>query len=138
MTQRPNLRTLSVSIIALTLPLTLLASTLTGAYLKVNNPDNVDITQGLAYLQQTLVAAIIVFSLCVAAVVGLIVLLYRQDRNFANAKLPLVLLIGVPVVVAGVLIGNAFTNQVQDNYLIDNNRPTQSQFFEELKKQENK
>lgn len=138
MTKRPNLRTVSVSIVALLLPVTILVSTLTGAYYKANNPANVDVTQGLAYLQQTLIAAVIVFSLLTAIVVGLISLLYRQDRNFTNAKLPLVLLISVLVVVAGILVGNAFTNQVQDNYLIENNRPTQSQFFDELKKQEDK
>ncbi len=135
MNKRPNLRTVSISIVALTVPLTILASTLTGAYMKANNPDNVDISQGFAYLQQTLFAGIIVFSLCVAIVIGLISLLYKQDRHFGNAKLPLVLLVTVVVIMGATLLGNAYTNQVRDNYLIKNNRPTESQFFEALDRQ---
>ena len=135
MNRRPNLRTLAISIAALMLPLTILASSLVGAYLKSNNPDSVDISQGLAYLQQTLVAGVVVFALCTVAVVAMVSALYRQDRNFSNAKLPLALLTTIVVIAFGILLTNAFTNQVRDNYLIKNNRPTESQFFEALEKQ---
>lgn len=133
---RPNLRTITTSLVALALPVAILASAATAAYYKNTNPDNVDITQGLAYLQQSMMAGVIAFALFVALSVVGIVMMYRSERNFINAKLPLVLLVTVLVLVAGIVMLNAYTNQVQDQYLIDNGRPTMKQFFDQLEKQE--
>lgn len=132
---RPNLRTLTTSLVALTLPVTLLASAITTAYFKNVNPDNVDITQGLAYLQQSLTAAVITFLVFVIASVLGIIAMYRRDHNFSNAKFPLVLLVSIGVLSVGALLVNNYTNQVQDQYLIDNGRPTTQQFFDALEKQ---
>ena len=135
---RPSLRTISTILSALLLPLTMLVSAATGAYYKNNNPDNVDITQGLAYLQQTLVAGVGCFVIILLIIVGLIVMMYRQDKNFINAKLPLVLLSAVVVIIVGTLLVNNYTNQVQDQYLRDNNRPTLKQYFDQVEKQDSK
>lgn len=134
--KRPSLRTITISVVALALPATLLVSGVVTAYFKSTNPSNVDITQGLAYLQQGLLAAILTFGLFTLASVFGIVKMYRRDKNFAEAKLPLVLLCMVIVLMSGVAVANAYTNKVQDQYLIDNGRPTLQQFFDQLNKQD--
>lgn len=134
---RPNLRTITVTIVALTLPITLLISTATTAYFKSTNPDKVDVTQGLAYLQQSLTASAITLGLLIAASITGIILMYRRDRDFSNAKLPLVLLITTCVILAGAGLLNGYVGKVQDQYLIDHGRPTMKQFFEELEKNDN-
>ncbi len=133
---RPALRTIATSIIALTLPLTMLAGVIATAFYKTNNPADVDITGSLAYLRETMTVSIIVFALCVAIVVGLIVKMYRRDQNFVNAKLPMVLLGILIVLVIGIALLNGYTNKVQDQYLIDHGRPTMQEFFDRLEKQE--
>ena len=79
--------------------------------------------------------AIAVRHVLVAAIVGLIVAMYRSDRNFSQAKLPLVLLIATVVVLAGVLLTDAYTDSVQDQYLRDHNRPTLDEYFDALEQQ---
>ena len=133
---RPNLRTLTTSLVTLMMPVTLLVSMTTTAYYKSTNPDNVDITQGLAYLQQSMTAAIITFVLFVVAIIAGIVVMYRRDRNFSNAKLPLVLLVSTCAVLAAAGLLNGYVSQVQDQYLIDNGRPTMQQFFDKLEEQD--
>lgn len=133
--QRPNLRTLTTSLVALMIPITIVVSVLTALYFKSTNPDNVDVSQDLAYLQQTIVAGIITFVLFTVAVVTGIVLMYRRDRNFSNAKLPLVLLLIVCTLMAGIIVVSSYTSKVTDQYLIDHGKPTLQQFFDALDKQ---
>ncbi len=135
MTRRPSLRTASLTLVCLLVPLTMLAGMLAAAFYKSANPDSIDITTDLAYLRQTMTVAILVFAAITATVAGLIVAMYRRDRNFAQAKLPLLLLVGVIVVIVGTLITNAYTNSVQDQYLRDHGRPTLNEFFDALQKQ---
>ncbi len=127
---RPNLRTRTTALSALIVPITLLVSTVTGAYYKSSNPQNIDITQGLAYLQQTMTAAVITFSLIALFIVIGIVKMYRRDRNFSDAKLPLVLFSATIVLLIATGITNAYTNSVQDQYLRDQGRPTLQEFFD--------
>lgn len=135
--RRPNTRTVTTAVVALTLPITMLVGSLAGAYYKSNNPDNVDITQGLAYLRQTMIIAVITFVvLTVITLIG-IVKMYRTDGNFSNAKLPLALLVSIAVLIGGFGLTNAYTNRVQDQYLIDNGRPTLKQFFDKIEEQKN-
>ncbi len=130
--RRPSLKTVTISLIALILPVTLLISGVTTAYFKSVNPDNVDITQSLAYLRQSLFAAVLTFVVIAGVVIYGIVKMYRRDRSFVEAKLPLVLLAVVFVLMGGAAIANAYTNKVQDQYLIDNGRPTLQQYFDKL------
>lgn len=135
MDRRPSLRTLAITLTCLLLPLTMLAGVVAAAILKSANPDNIDITTSLAYLRQTMIASIIVFGLAVATIVGLIVKMYRRDHNFTQAKLPLVLLVSTVGVIALLLVVNAYTNSVREQYLRDHGRPTLDQFFETLEQQ---
>lgn len=136
--KRPNLRTMTISLVALAFPVALLVSGLVAAYFKSTNPDKVDITQGLAYLGQSLTAGVVTFALlALFAVVG-ITKIYRRDHNFGEAKLPLILLLSVLVLIVAAAMTNAYTNKVQDQYLIDNGRPTLQQYFDTLDKQKNK
>lgn len=135
MNRRPSLRTVTLTLVCLLVPLTMLAGTVAAAVYKSSNPDNIDITTSLAYLRQTMTIAIIVFALLVAAIAGLITKMYRRDRNFSQAKLPLILLIAVVGALAVVLVTNAYTDSVQNQYLRDHGRPTLNQFFESLEKQ---
>lgn len=132
---RPNLRTLSTSLIALALPVTIFVGILTSAYFKKANPDNVDVTAGLAYLQYTMTAAVVTFALFVIAAVVAIVLMYKRDRDFHNAKLPLTLLVLVVLFTIGFILTNQYINQVQDQYLTDHGRPTLQQYFDAVDKQ---
>lgn len=135
---RPNLRTITTALVALLVPTTMLVSASVAAYFKSNNPDNVDITQGLAYLQQSMIAAIITFTILVAIIVTLIVKMYKNDGNFSNAKLPLTMLIATSILLGGFGLVNAYTNKVQDQYLIDNGRPTLNQFFDKVEENKNR
>lgn len=127
MNQRPSLRTIATTLTCLLFPLTLLAGLSTAAWYKSNNPDNVDITASLAYLTQTMTAAIIVFAVITTAIVAIIVTMYRRDRNFSQAKLPLALLIAVIVLIVALSLANGYSNTAQNQYLLDHERPTLDQ-----------
>lgn len=133
MEPKSNLRTFAIILASLLLPLTLLGGTLTAAILKANNPDNVDITTGLAYLSQTMTVAIVIFAVITAGIIGLVIAMYRRDHNFSEAKLPLTLLVCVLVVIALLASVNAYTNSVQDQYRLDHGQPTLDQFFDAIK-----
>lgn len=132
--RRPNLRTCTTAWVALMVPTTIVVATATAAYFKGTNPDNVDITQGLAYLEQTIIAGVITIGIFIAVSAWAIVRMYRRDHDFSNAKLPLVLLIATIVLMFGASVINSYTNQVQNKYLTDHGRPTLQQFFEQMKK----
>ncbi len=133
---RLSLRTITISLVALALPATLLVSAAVTVYFKSTNPDNVDITQSLAYLQQSLLSAVITFGIfATGAVIG-VVKMYQRDKNFADAKFPLVLLIAVFVLLGGIVLANGYINKVEDQYLIGSGRPTLQQFFDKLKEQQ--
>lgn len=134
--RRPSLRTTTISLVALALPTTILIGGIISAYFKSANPDNVDITQGLAYLQQSLFASVLTFGIFTIAIIVGIVKMHRRDHGFVEAKLPLVLLSTVFLLIISALLVNAYTNKVQDQYLINNGRPTLQQFFDKLKEQE--
>ncbi|MEO8863353.1 MAG: hypothetical protein ABI354_03460 [Candidatus Saccharimonadales bacterium] len=132
---RPHLRTLITLLVALIVPVTMLVGVLTAAYFKTTNPNNVDVSQGLAYLQQTIIAGIAAFILLVLIILLGIVKMYKQDQGFRNAKLPLILLTVVSMLMIAVISTNAYTGKVQDKYLIDHGRPTLQQYFDALDKQ---
>lgn len=132
--KRPNTRTATTSLVALILPITLLVGAIASACYKSTNPDNVDITQGLAYLGQTMTISIITFVILVILVVIGVAKMYRADGNMSNAKLPLTLLVAMVVLLGGYALVSSYTSNVQDQYLIDHGRPTLQQFFDKIKK----
>lgn len=131
--RRPNLRTFTTAWVALMIPVTILVGVVTATLYKSANPDNVDITQGLAYLQQTIVAVAITAGIFIIVSAVAIIKIYRNDHNFSNAKLPLLLLIATIVIMIIVGVINSYTNQVQDKYLTDHGRPTLQQYFDAIK-----
>lgn len=132
---RPSTRTVTIALVTLLLPVTLLVGSIGAAYYKASNPDNVDITQDLAYLSQTMVISITTFVvLAVASVVGMYKL-YRADGNMSSAKLPLTLLVATVVLIGAYALVGSYIGKVQDQYLIDHGRPTLQQFFDKLDKE---
>ncbi len=119
MSSRPSLRTIALSLIALLFPLAMLVGNSVTAFHKSTNPNNVDITAGLAYLRQTLFASFGTAFIIGAIVVWLIIMMYRRDRNFIEAKLPLALLVVVTIVLIGAISLNSYTNAVEDQYRQD-------------------
>ena len=132
--KRPNTRTVTTALVALILPITLVVGALAAAYYKSTNPDKVDITQGLAYLSQIMTISILTFVVLSILVIVGIAKMYRTDGNFSRAKLPLLLLVTTVVLLAAYALTSAYTSKVQDQYLIDNGRPTLQQFFDKMKK----
>lgn len=133
-----NLRTLTIVLTCLLLPLTMLAGVLATAFYKSTNPDTIDITTSLAYLRQTMTVAIVTFAVIVAAISGLIFKMYRRDRNFSQAKLPIVLLAATLGTIGIIMVVNSYTDSVQEQYRRDHGRATLQEFFDALDKQKNK
>ncbi|HMS92281.1 MAG TPA: hypothetical protein PJ993_02440 [Candidatus Saccharibacteria bacterium] len=117
----------------LVFPVTILTSLLISLYFKSTNPDNIDITQSLAYLSQSLVPAIIVMMMLLIIIMILCVLIYRQEGP-ASTKLPLALLIINIISIALIAIVNWQIGRVQDQYLKDQGRPTIQQYLDSLDK----
>ena len=63
--------------------------------------------------------------------------LVKPKDKFAvfHANQGLLLLIATVVVLAGVLLTDAYTDSVQDQYLRDHNRPTLDEYFDALEQQ---
>ena len=119
MPSRPSLRTIAITLTAALLPLSMLMSNIVTALYKAGNPENVDITAGLAYLRQSLFAGFGTALIIGAIVVWLIVSMYRRDRNFVEAKLPLVLLGMVVFVLIISAAVSSYTGAVEDQYRRD-------------------
>lgn len=130
-------RTTAIICASLLFPAAFMASALTAVYFKSVNPDNVDVTQGLAYLGQSLLAAVIVAVVLLIACLAYSLMTYREE-GAAAAKLPLGLLAVNVAFIIGIALTNAQVNRVQDRYLIDHGRPTLHQFFETMKAQQQK
>ena len=134
MSSRPSYRTIAITLSALLLPLSILAGLIAAAYFKSTNPNNVDITNGLAYLQHTMFFAIGVGVAIGVNVVWLIVSMYRRDKNFVQAKLPLTILISVVAIIGAIGILSSYTSSVEDQYRTDRGQPTLQEFFDALDK----
>ena len=113
---RKNYGNLSFTIISLTLPLTLLFGKVHEWWLKSRNPDNVDITAGLAYLRPLLVSSLVVFFVLVALAVITGVLGLKRDEDKSTAHRALASL-AVAVVVCGfVAFSSNRVSKAEDNY----------------------
>ena len=135
MNRRPSFHTIAIVLVTLLLPLTLLAGAITAAVYKSINPDNVDITASLAYLRETMMAGIAMFTVITVIIVGLIIKIHHHEHKFAQAKLPLALLTATITLIVSLMIVNSYTNSVQDQYLRDNNRATLDEFFDAVEQQ---
>lgn len=114
-------------------PFTILTSLLISLYFKSTNPDNIDITQSLAYLSQSLIPALVVMSILLISSLILCFMVYRQE-GYQRTKLPLALLIINILSIALIAIVNWQIGRVQDQYLKDQGRPTIQQYLDSLDK----
>jgi len=126
-------RNLSIISSILVFPVSILTSLLISLYFKSINPDNIDITQSLAYLSYSLVPAIAVTTVLLISNLVLCFLVYIQE-GFQRTKLPLALLIFNIISITLILIVNWQIGRVQDQYLIDQGRPTIQQYLDSLDK----
>jgi RsiW-degrading membrane proteinase PrsW (M82 family) len=133
-----SLKNVATLLTAALIPIIILVSQTVGAIYKTNNPDNVDITNGLAYIQQTLIAGIGVGIVIALIIVWLIIRIYRRDKNFSEAKLPMLLLVFVGACVVAIAAISNYTSSVENQYLKDHDRPTLSEFFDKLEEQKKK
>ena len=100
--------------------------------LKSNNPNNVDITAGLAYLRPILVTGFTLFAVLfiTSLVNGVIALKKDQDKNLG--KLALILLATIAVFSIGAAIANAKTDDAISQYRTQK----EQEFFEAADKLE--
>ena len=119
MESRLSLRNVTIILAALWLPLSMLIGNLVTAFYKSTNPNDVDITAGLAYLRQSLFAGFGAAGLIAVIIIGLVVLMYRRSGNFKEAKLPLAVFAIVGVVTLSALVVNGYINAVEDQYRRD-------------------
>ena len=106
----------SVVIASLILPVTLLLSSMVAWHFKETNPNNVDITAGLAYLKQILGTTLIVFAVLwvtslVSALIGL-----KKDASKELSKLGLVVLALVTILSVGSGIANNKAGDAEEAY----------------------
>lgn len=90
----------------LPLPIAWIGGQLVAGILKGSNPDNVDVTQGLAYLRPILITAGVLFA--IVWVVALVVALGRRRRG---DTLPVKLLALHTVVAVALLLSNAYADR---------------------------
>ncbi len=90
----------------LPLPIAWIGGQLVAGILKGSNPDNVDVTQGLAYLRPILITAGVLFA--IVWVLALVVALGRRRRG---DTLPVKLLALHTVVAVALLLSNAYADR---------------------------
>lgn len=115
---------------SLLLPITLAASSLVSWYLKTNNPDGVDITQGLAYLRPILIVSFSTFLVgwLMALIFGIIGL--KKDEAPQTSKLALALLVAITILSTTAAIANSKAGHAEDAYQDQKSE----QFFKDLEK----
>lgn len=95
----------AIACAALAVPVTVLLGSAVAWYYKTRNPDDVDITAGLAYLRQILLTTFGAFLVMAVLTIVLAVFGLRRDDDPALARLALVLLAAVTA--CGLLAGVA-------------------------------
>lgn len=96
---------LASALATLPLPIAWISGLLVAGVLKSSNPDNVDVTQGLAYLRPILVTAFVLFG-----VVWLAALVVGLARRRAGETLPLKLLALHTAVAVALALSNTFAD----------------------------
>lgn len=106
----------SVLFASLALPTTLVISGMISWYLKSHNPDNVDITAGLAYLRPILVSGFVTFivMMLVSLLSGIRGLRQDTSKELSSLGIKLVIVLTVLSLAAG--IASNGTSKAQDAY----------------------
>lgn len=107
---------ISVLTAGLVLPLALLAGNLVAWYYKGGNPDNVDITAGLAYLRPILITSFVVYGLVwlISLVTGILALKNARTNELGRVGLLLLVLVTVVSLCAAISAGKV--SDAEDAY----------------------
>ena len=97
-------------------PAAVFVSSIVGWILKSGNPDNVDITQGLAYLRPILVTGFSLFGILLAVSVVSAVLALKKDTDKTLGKLAIVLIVTIFILAAGSAIATTKTDNAIKDY----------------------
>jgi len=100
----------------LLLPLPFFVGTTLGYVLKSSNPNNVDITNGLAYLANILITSIIILGIlwAIALIAGILGIKKDQDKTMAKTSLMILALASALII--GYATVNMMTEQLKTNY----------------------
>lgn len=135
-------RNLAIFFAASFIPASILAGLASSGLVKLVNPDDIDVTQGLAYLGYGVIASIVTLVLFVGAALWLSLALRRREGNFSSAGLPLAVLAANLLLGAGILLFNEVNGIAEDNWSRANGQPTRQErsdqldrFFESLEDQ---
>lgn len=104
--------TTAILLSTLVIPLPIFVGRLVEAILDTANPNNVDVTQPLAYLSQILGFSFGALGVLMVAIVVIYVLVYRRTRTLDSLRLPLLILaiqvvMGVLILLFNALVDNA-------------------------------
>lgn len=106
---------ISIAAAALSVPAAFMAGNLTTLILKSNNPDNVDITAGLAYLRPILIVSFTTFGvLCLISLVFGIIGLRKDDKSLSKFSLILLVALLLVSLTAGLL--QKQTDKIEKDY----------------------
>jgi cytosine/uracil/thiamine/allantoin permease len=107
--------TISVISAALALPFALMVGNVASLLLKSSNPNNIDITASLAYLSQTMTAAVVAF-VALTLVSLLTAVLGMKQANKETAKMGLKILVAVVLISVFAAILQKRTERVETDY----------------------
>ena len=104
--------TAAILLSTLVIPLPIFVGRLVEVILDAANPNNIDVTQPLAYLGQILGVSFGVLGALMIAIVVVYVIVYRRHRTLDALKLPLLILalqivLGVLILLFNALVNNA-------------------------------
>lgn len=137
-------RNLAIFLAATFIPAGILAGIAVGGVMKLVNPDDIDVTQGLAYLSYGVIPVFVTIILFISLAIALSFSLRHQDGNFRSARLPLTLLLVNILLSMGILLFREINGIAEDNWSRAHGQPTRQEksqqldkFFKTLKEKEN-
>lgn len=122
---------ISIILASAALPLAMLISGTVAWILKSSNPDNVDVTAGLAYLQPILVSAFVTFAITMLGALVFAIRGKRRDKSSELSTLGLLLVVILTLLSIGAGIANKGAGDAEDAYREEKARV----FFEAVEKQ---
>lgn len=107
---------LSLIAASLVLPATIFIGLLANWWYKANNPDNVNIAHGLAYIKPLMTIAIVVFVTIVLVGVVTAIIGLKKDEDKSLAKVGLILVGSVVLLSVGSALINGRIDKLEEDY----------------------
>jgi hypothetical protein len=127
-----NKRTLAIFFGSTFIPASILMGSATIGIVKAMNPDNIDVTQGLAYLGYGIVPAVLTIIIWIGLTILLSTMLRKQNGNWRSAKLPLTLLITNLFLGIAILGFRELSGIAEDNWSTANGQQTRQEKSQQL------